>query len=62
MELMLFIGNDCIASVPVSKERLAIPGYLGTIKRNLLVEHSTLVEMSEEKPEFVLAEISPTKK
>jgi hypothetical protein len=58
MELMLFIGNDFIASVPLNGQMIALPGYIGGLKRELLAYHAELVQMASDKPQFWIADLS----
>ena len=35
MNLMMFLGNDLIEAIPLDKENIPVPGYLGNFKRYL---------------------------
>jgi hypothetical protein len=54
MQLMMFIGNDLIESVPLDKEQVPVPGYLGAIKRHLKEKHHSLINESSSAPEFLV--------
>lgn len=54
MQLMMYLGNDLIESVPVQAERLSQPGYLGQIKRVLKKKYSTLIGESMLAAEFLV--------
>ena len=66
MDLMMYIGNDLIESVPLDDGRISKPGYVGSIKRCLKIKHGELIEQSAEKPEFLVinnaSQTSPEKK
>jgi hypothetical protein len=54
MQLMMYIGNDLIEAVPLDKEKVPVPGYLGNIKRHLKEKYETLIAESSERPEFLV--------
>jgi hypothetical protein len=56
MQLMMFIGNDLIESVPLETARISKPGYVGNFKRILKLKHNELIQQSAEKPEFLICE------
>jgi hypothetical protein len=35
MNLMMFLGNDLIEAIPLEKDSIPVPGYLGHFKRAL---------------------------
>ena len=57
MQLMMYIGNDLIEAVPLEKERLPLPGYLGKIKRDLKDKYRSLIEESTDPTEFLVIEL-----
>ena len=59
MQLMMFIGNDLIESVPLQKEGLRTPGYLGKFKRSLKSKYSELISQSPQPPDFLVIEPTP---
>jgi hypothetical protein len=59
MQLMMYIGNDMIESVPVDSLRLSIPGYLGSFKRQLKQKHQALLQETPEQPEFLVVNLAP---
>jgi len=59
MQLMMYIGNDLIEAVPLQKEGLRTPGYLGKFKRNLKLKYSELISQSPQPPDFLVIEPSP---
>lgn len=60
MQLMMFIGNDLIESVPVSEERVSQPGYLGKFKRMLKDKYADLIRESSKPAEFLVTDITPS--
>ena len=54
MQLMMYIGNDLIESVPLDKEQVPVPGYLGNIKRGLKEKHKGMIDESGERPDFLV--------
>jgi hypothetical protein len=58
MELMMFIGNDLIESVPLEEKNLSKPGYLGAFKRTLKRKHSELILQCIQPPEFLVMSLS----
>jgi hypothetical protein len=57
MQLMMYIGNDLIESVPVEEERVRIPGYLGQFKRTLKIKYEELIRQYSSTPEFLVSDI-----
>jgi hypothetical protein len=62
MELMMYLGNDLIESVPINLQQISQPGYLGRFKRVLKEKHSMLIEQSPSGPEFLVVDLSPSGK
>jgi hypothetical protein len=60
MQLMMYIGNDLIESVPLDKEKVPVPGYLGNIKRHLKEKYQDMIAESAERPEFLVIDLQPT--
>jgi hypothetical protein len=60
MQLMMYIGNDLIESVPLELERIPKPGYVGGFKRRLKMKHSELIQQYPDPPEFLI--INPVPK
>ncbi|RYF86997.1 MAG: hypothetical protein EON98_01895 [Chitinophagaceae bacterium] len=56
MQLMMYIGNDLIEAVPLDKEQVPVPGYLGKIKRHLKEKYQLLINESAISPEFLVIE------
>jgi hypothetical protein len=61
MELMMYVGNDLIESVPLNKNQIAIPGYLGNLKRHLKDKYASLLVETESAPEFLIIDLEAEK-
>ena len=59
MNLMMYIGNDLIESIPLELERISSPGYVGNFKRKLKMKYSELIQQYSEKPEFLVIDPAP---
>jgi hypothetical protein len=59
MQLMMYIGNDLIEAVPLQKEGLRQPGYLGKFKRHLKMKYSELISQSLQPPDFLVIDPTP---
>ncbi len=60
MQLMMYIGNDLIESVPLNEERISQPGYLGKFKRMLKEKYADLIRESKIPPDFLVVDITPS--
>lgn len=54
MELMMYLGNDLIESIPLNESKIAEPGYLGGFKRQLKQKHLELMQLTLLQPEFLI--------
>lgn len=59
MNLMMYIGNDLIESIPLDLERIPKPGYVGSFKRKLKNKHSELLQQFPDPPEFLVIDPVP---
>lgn len=59
MELMMYLGNDLIESVPLVKDKISQPGYLGQFKRDLKIRYSELISQTTQTPEFFVIDMTP---
>ncbi len=59
MNLMMYIGNDLIESVPLDLERIPKPGYVGGFKRRLKMKYSELIQQFPDPPEFLVIDPVP---
>ena len=60
MNLMMYIGNDLIESIPLELERISSPGYVGNFKRKLKIKYSELIQQYPDKPEFLVINPAPS--
>jgi len=60
MQLMMYIGNDLIEAIPLQKEGLRQPSYLGKFKRHLKMKYSELIRQSPQPPDLLVFEPAPT--
>ncbi|MBP8114285.1 MAG: hypothetical protein KAY50_02950 [Chitinophagaceae bacterium] len=54
MQLMMYLGNDLIDSIPLNDQDLRVPGYLGKFKRSLKEKYRSLITTAEEPIEFLV--------
>jgi hypothetical protein len=54
MQLMMYIGNDLIESVPLELKDISRPGYVGSIKRCLKIKYGELIRQYPDPPEFLV--------
>ena len=59
MELLMYLGNDLLESVPLHFSSLSLPGYVGNIKRKLNQKHSELIQQTSLRPEFLVVDLQP---
>jgi len=59
MQLMMYLGNDLIDSIPVNFYQLSQPGYLGRFKRVLKDKHAETIRESPINPEFLVVDLAP---
>lgn len=59
MNLMMYIGNDLIESVPLDDARISKPGYVGNFKRFLKIKYQELIQQVPERPEFLIINPNP---
>jgi hypothetical protein len=59
MNLMMYVGNDLIESIPLEKGRISKPGYLGHYKRVLKEKYKALLSQVPDPPEFLVIDPSP---
>lgn len=56
MTLMMFLGNDLIEVIPLEKENIPVPGYLGNFKRALKEKYQADIRQSAQPPDFYIIE------
>ena len=58
MQLVMYLGNDFIASANINAKQVSVPGYMGRVKRKLMEENSQLLQDTIDEPEFLIADLS----
>jgi hypothetical protein len=56
----MYLGNDLIEAVPLQKEALRQPGYLGKFKRHLKTKYRELISQYSDPPEFLVIDPGAT--
>lgn len=54
MQLMMYLGNNLIEAVPLDREQVPVPGYLGNVKRHLKEKYKTLIQEAPQPVEFLV--------
>lgn len=62
MQLMMYLGNDLLASIMLDRNSISRPGYLGKIKRQLMEQYSEELQIAGDKPEFLIVDLPTAKK
>jgi hypothetical protein len=50
----MYLGNDLVEAVPIHREDLQQPGYLGKFKRYLKEKYQELLMQTGDSPEFLI--------
>lgn len=53
---MMFLGNDLIEAIPLEKEHIPVPGYLGNFKRALKEKYRETIMSAPQPPDFYIIE------
>ena len=61
MNLMMFLGNDLIEAIPLNKDNIPVPGYLGKFKRSLKEKYRETIQQFPDPPDFFVIEPQVTK-
>ena len=54
MELVMYFGDDCIASHPLNPQLISKPGYISVVKRTLLKENEDVLRYADSEPDFLI--------
>jgi hypothetical protein len=54
MKLMMFLSNELIDTIPLCRESITLPGYLGKMKRELQCKYAELINHANSEPEFLV--------
>jgi hypothetical protein len=55
MKLMMFLSNELIDTIPLCRESITLPGYLGKMKRELQCKYAELIKCLNVEPVFLVA-------
>ena len=55
MKLVMYLGLDCIDAIALNTKRISQPGYLGSLKRELMEKYASELQFLSEEPEFLIA-------
>jgi hypothetical protein len=58
MELLMYLGNDLIESVPLANDKISQPGYLGQYKRQLKNRYAELLLQTPNPPDFFVVNMN----
>jgi hypothetical protein len=61
VKLAMYLGNDLIASIPLSPELIIRPGYIKKFVRQLKKENDLLLGADKAQPEFFIIYPTPQK-
>jgi SAM-dependent MidA family methyltransferase len=54
MNLLMYISNDLIDCIPLERNKISSPGYIGHFIRMLREKHEEILIQSMEEPEFLV--------
>lgn len=54
MKLVMFVGVDCIDAVWLNSDKITQPGYVGSVKREMMLKHAEQIGYLPGEPEFLL--------
>ena len=52
---MMFLSNELIDTIPLCRESITLPGYLGKMKRELQCKYADLIKAFNVEPVFLVA-------
>ena len=56
MELVMYVGFDMIDTIRLNTEKITEPGYVGSLKRELMQKHATQLQYLSAEPEFLIVQ------
>ena len=59
MKLVMYLGNDFIAAVPLNTKKITQPGYVGALKRELLEKNADVLIHTAQEPDFLVMRVFP---
>jgi hypothetical protein len=54
MKLLMFLSNELVGTVPLCRESITLPGYLGKMRRELQSKYASIIIQSSTEPEFLV--------
>lgn len=54
MELIMYIGLDVVDSIQLITDKITEPGYVGSVKRELIQKHEEQLQFLSIEPEFLI--------
>jgi len=55
----MFLSNELIDTIPLCRESITLPGYLGKMKRELQGRYASLIKSLDIEPVFFVAKDAP---
>ena len=56
MELVMYVGFDMIDAVRLNTEKITEPGYVGSLKRELMQKNAPQLQYLSIEPEFLIVQ------
>jgi len=54
MKLLMFLSNELVGTIPLCRESITLPGYLGKMKKELESKYAALITRASIEPEFLV--------
>jgi len=54
MKLLMFLSNELVGTIPLCRESITLPGYLGKMKRELQSKYAGVIIQAKTEPEFLV--------
>lgn len=54
MRLLMYLRHNLIDSISLDRDKITLPGYIGTFMRILKEKHNNVLEQCVEEPEFLV--------
>jgi hypothetical protein len=58
MKLLLFLSNELVGEVPICRESITLPGYLGKMKKELQSKYASVITQANIEPEFLVVKVT----
>ena len=62
MKLLLFLSNELVGEVPICRESITLPGYLGKMKKELQFKYANRINRTNIEPEFLVVNLTEKNK